>query len=124
MVDFKGIFDIVRFLKSMGVDGDNDGTMYLAFMVYRLLKDPDMTLDNLYESATTRFKTSSEDVRDHILPEQVAVHDHLTSASARFHPHCGKIMTECFNDNEFNIKDTESFLKGIVKGLKEQGEIL
>ncbi|MCI8519465.1 MAG: hypothetical protein HFJ51_05275 [Clostridia bacterium] len=116
--DVTRIIAVYRLLETLGVNRFEEGAVYVAFMVSRLKKDPYETLESLYASAASQYNSEREDVENKVVAVQVQIYKYLESASARFHPELGVIVTEYFEDNPLNIKNTQKFLEGIMRAVE------
>lgn len=112
------IQEIYAFLEKLGINRADEGTRYVAFMVRRLANNQYETLHSLKTSTARNFSTTPEAVMDKVYELQIRVHKYLTEAGAQFNPMCKDIMKIAFSQNEYNIKNTEQFLKGIAKMVK------
>jgi len=117
--DVTRIIAVYRLLETLGVNRFEEGAVYVAFMVSRLKKANSCeTLNSLYDSAASQYNSEREDVENKVVAVQVQIYKYLESASARFHPELEVIVTEYFEDNPLNIKNTQKFLEGIMRAVE------
>lgn len=110
--DIKKIQELYDIIERMGITREEKGVKYLAFMLYRISKDPDYTdIDQLYKSAAARFGRTVDRVKDGLTAVQVAVYSVMTSVKVISNSEIKRTFEEYFHGDVTVINDPEKFLK-------------
>lgn len=109
--DIKKIQELYDIIERMGITREEKGVKYLAFMLYRICKDPDYTnIEQLYKSTATQFNRTVDRVKDGLTAVQVAVYKIMTSTKVLSNAEIKRTLDEYFHGDVTVINDSEKFL--------------